>query len=106
MRDDAGYATVLAAGILLALVAVLGTVVVGVSYIRDAHLAQRAADFSAIAGAQELYFGREACVTATAIATRNGGTVTECIVRGDDLTVAVRVGRRVAVATAGPTIFI
>lgn len=106
MRDDAGYATVLAAGILLVLVAVLGTVVVGVSYIRNAHLAQRAADFSAIAGAQELYFGREACVTATAIATRNGGTVIECIVRGDDLTVAVRVGRRVAVSTAGPTIFI
>ena len=103
MRDDAGYATVLAAGILLALVAVLGTVVFGVSYIRDAHLAQRAADFAAIAGAQELYFGREACATATAIATRNGGTVTECIVRGGDVTVATCVGGRQALSTAGPT---
>lgn len=106
MRDDRGYATVLAAGILLALVALLGTLLYCVSLIHDAHVAQRAADLAAVAGAWAVYLGREGCDVAADIVARNGGAVTECIVRGDDLTIIVRVGSRTAVSTAGPTVLL
>ncbi|MDK6566167.1 Rv3654c family TadE-like protein [Corynebacterium pyruviciproducens] len=103
VRDDRGYATVLAAGVIVALVALVSVVVYGSQLLWDDHRAQVAADAAALAGAYEAYVGRDGCAAARTIASRNGGTVTECIVRGGDVTVATCVGGRQALSTAGPT---
>ncbi len=71
--------------------------------------AETAADLAALAGAQSLTgHGRAAappCAAAGRAAAANGGRLLECSVAGDEVTVAVAVGRPMparAVARAGP----
>lgn len=110
---DRGSATVLALG--LGAVLVLSTALPAVRGIVVAarHRAAVAADLAALAGAQSLPDDAAACVAASDIARANGGTVRNCTVSGDVVTVEVayefglgRLGRWVVVrrARAGPAL--
>jgi secretion/DNA translocation related TadE-like protein len=110
-RDDAGSATVLVlamAGVLVLIGAALGTVA---AMVQAHRLAQSGADLSALAGAQGLAAGRDACVEADRIAAANHVHLDACRVAGRDVLVTVRadgprwLGQRAdlsAQARAGP----
>lgn len=108
---EAGAATVL----VLAMVGLLCFVVVGlaasVGLVRSQRVAQSGADLAALAGATALGDGFSACDAAAEVAGANGTDLTECVVAGRQVRVAVRVpgaqwlGREVDVvagARAGP----
>ena len=100
--DDRGYATVVSAGIITAVVA-LAVVVAGiVSHVVGSHQAQVAADLSAVAAATALYTGHEPCSAARTTALLNSAQVGQCAIAGVDVTVTVSVGRAKATARAGP----
>lgn len=110
-RRERGSATVL-------MVMAIGVVVLcltGASAVLSAtqasHRARAAADLSALAGAQALIGAdaRSPCEVAAAVALRNGGSLVECSIVGDDLTVSVAtetswpgLGSAHARARAGP----
>jgi secretion/DNA translocation related TadE-like protein len=74
------------AGVLLMLTAALGVV----SAMVHAHrVAQSAADLAALAGAQRLAAGADACTAAGRIAEANGARMSSCQVTGPDVTVEV-----------------
>lgn len=100
--DDRGYATVLSAGIIAAVVALALVVAAVVSKVADTHRAQVAADLAAVAGATALYTGSDACAVAGETAHLNGAAVADCRITGADVTVAATVGRGEAAAKAGP----
>jgi len=90
-RRDRGSATLPAIaclGVLLLLGAALG---VTAAMVRAHRSAQSAADLAALAAATAAGRGGDACGAAAELARRNGGRVTGCTVRGDDVTVVVRV---------------
>lgn len=84
-------ATVAAAG-LLGLLLVVTWVSVGCVHVAIAsHRAAGAADLAALAGAQALRGGADACSAVSTTAQRNGGRVTACDVEGADVRVTVEV---------------
>lgn len=102
LRDDRGYATVLSAGIIAAVVALALVVAAVVGRVADSHRAQVAADLAAVAGATALHTGGDACTVSRQTAELNDAVVAECRISGADVTVTARAGRGEAVAKAGP----
>lgn len=102
MRNDDGYATITAAGIIASLTALLGLILWHVSGVIDSHQARLAADLSAVAGATAVYYASSACDQAQRTAELNGATVDSCREIEADVEVTVSVGRRQATARAGP----
>ncbi|MCX6483762.1 MAG: flp pilus-assembly TadE/G-like family protein [Mycobacterium sp.] len=109
-REDTGAATVLAAALVAALVAItLGGVWVG-SVAVARHRAQAAADLAAIAAAGRLPLGPDAaCAQARTIAAAMGAAMAACDIQNLDVVVAVTVrpgdriaGEARAAARAGP----
>jgi secretion/DNA translocation related TadE-like protein len=87
---DRGSATVYAAFALVCLTA-LGVTVSGFTAIATAkHRAAAAADLAALAGAQALQHGAEACSAAADLAVRNGAALVDCTVEGPVVTVIAR----------------
>ncbi|MDY5784955.1 Rv3654c family TadE-like protein [Corynebacterium sp.] len=102
LRDDDGYATVVSAGIIAAVVSLLLVVAALGTKVVDSHRARVAADLAAVAGAFALYAGSDPCRAAEETAQANGGAVQECSERAPDVTVTVRFGRGESTARAGP----
>lgn len=103
--DDHGYATILSAGIVAAVVALALVVAALVSRTADSHRAQVAADLAAIAGATALYTAQgdaDACAAARTTAELNDAAIADCQIIGPDVTVTVTLRRAEAVAKAGP----
>ena len=101
--DDSGYATVAAAGILVAVVMVVSLVLGIVALIGDSRRAANAANLAAVAAAYSEYLGRDGCAAAQRIAEANNTKLSSCRVVGRDVTVTVVIHGRTARATAGPT---
>ncbi|QFU97014.1 hypothetical protein KDY119_00507 [Luteimicrobium xylanilyticum] len=79
---ERGSGTVLVLG-LVAVVVLLGTVLAGLGQAQAARSgAQGAADLAAVAGADALRHGEDACAVARVVAARNGGTVDACADEG------------------------
>ncbi len=90
-RDERGSATLLVlamAGVLLLIGAALGVVV---AMVRAHRTAQSAADLAALAGAQAVQRGSDACGRATEIARANDARMSACSCRGSVVTVQVTV---------------
>lgn len=100
--DDHGYATILSAGIIAAVVALALVVAALVSRTADSHRAQVAADLAAIAGATALYGDGDACAVADETAELNGAAIADCQITGADVTLTAILGRAEAKAKAGP----
>ena len=62
-----------------------------VALIGARHQAEGAADLSALAGAQAVVEGKDACDAAQRIAAANGGSLVRCHVRGEIVEVRVEV---------------
>lgn len=106
IRNDDGYATVAAAGIIVAIVAVALSLVGVASHVVARHQGQLAADMAAVAAAESLARGHPACPAAERIATANHATLNSCRVGHRDVLVEVTAGisvtRAQAQARAGP----
>lgn len=108
--DDRGYATILSASIVAAVVSVAIVVAGIVTHVVNSHRAQAAADVSAVAAATAFYAGNDACEVADTTASLNHAEVVSCqLVGGEanagaitDALVSVKVGRSEAIARAGP----
>lgn len=92
--DERGAASVLVLSLAGMLVLVGAALSVVGALLVDHRTAQAAADLAALAGAQTLSDGRDACAAAARVAAANGGTVTSCSVAGAEV--------RVRVVVAGP----
>lgn len=103
-RGERGSATLPAVaclGLLLLLGAALGAVA---AVVVDHRTAQSAADLAALAAAQTVAGGGDACGTAGTVAVANGAEITRCSVDGLDARVEVRVaGPRWLGLAADPT---
>lgn len=89
-RDDAGAATVIAAGAIGVVAVLLGALVVLGAVVTTRHRAANAADLAALAGAAESVRGREAgCGRARELAERNGGRLASCTWLGWEVQVEV-----------------
>ena len=90
-RDEAGVVTLWGVAMigLLALVAVVAFALVGV--VAGHRRAQAAADLAALAGAQALRDGGDACASAARLAARNDGELPRCGVDQWSVEVAVLV---------------
>jgi secretion/DNA translocation related TadE-like protein len=90
VEREGGSATVYA-GIALVALTALGVTVSGFTAIAAAqHRAASAADLAALAGAQALQRGADACSAAADLASRNGAAVVECRVDGRTVEVVAR----------------
>ncbi|MCZ9309960.1 Rv3654c family TadE-like protein [Corynebacterium uberis] len=101
-RHEEGSATVAAAGMVVALVSLLGVIVGAASQVVAAHRAQVAADMAAVAGAWEAFGSGAACQEASRVAAANGAQMRSCAREGADVVVTATVGRRHATSRAGP----
>ncbi|HCT3315867.1 Rv3654c family TadE-like protein [Corynebacterium striatum] len=101
-NSDAGYATVVNAGIIVAIVSLLLGVTAVAGRVAARHEAQVAADMAAVAAAWDHARGRDACAQARETAAHNESTLRECRVVERDVIVTVAVRRVEAVARAGP----
>ncbi|MDJ0393508.1 flp pilus-assembly TadE/G-like family protein [Rhodococcus sp. G-MC3] len=107
-HDDDGYATILAAFALAALLVVVIAVVHVGSAVSSRHRAQSAADLSALAAAGALDRGvADACSAGELVVNRMGGDMIGCVVEDWDVVVEVSIsvelgvfGQRDAVASA------
>ena len=100
LRDDEGGATVLAAMVMSALIAVVVMVMHVGAAVGARHQAQSAADLAALAGAGALDRGvADACETARGLAIRMGTQLRECTI--DDWDVIVAVGQPVFLGRFG-----
>lgn len=100
-RDESGYATILALGAVLVLVAIFGMCLLLAERVIDAHRAQVAADMAATSGAFALIKG-DGCEVAAEIASWHQATLDSCEVHGEDLLVTTQFDDTVARARAGP----
>lgn len=90
MRDDRGFATVLAAGAVAVVVLLLGVCLALGSVVATRHRAATTADLAALAGAAEAVRGQEAgCARAGQLAAENGAVLRSCRWSGWDLEVTV-----------------
>ena len=105
-RDDDGYATVAAIGIIMAIAAVALALVGVASHIVARHQAQLAADMAAVAAAEGLSQGDLPCPVAQRIAGLNHASVVSCQADNRDVLLEVTAGVSVtsahAKARAGP----
>lgn len=102
LRSDDGSATVTAAGIISAVMALALTVAVLGAGVADSHRARVVADLSAVAAASALYRGEDGCAWAALTASHGGADVRSCDFDAGDVVVEVQVRRARAVARAGP----
>lgn len=102
LLDDAGSATVTATGIITAVVSLALVVAAAGAHTAHSHRVRVAADLAAVAGAQALYSGAEACLWAETTASHNGAQLRSCELRDGDIIVEVRRGTTDAAARAGP----
>ncbi|MDO5031876.1 Rv3654c family TadE-like protein [Corynebacterium sp.] len=100
--DDAGYATVVTAGIIAALTGLLIAVAAVGARVVARHEAQVAADLSAVAGAWSITRGNDACAAAEHTAGLNGAELVGCQVSDQDVIATATVRGREAIARAGP----
>lgn len=103
--DESGYATVAAAGVTAAVIALLSLIAWQAGALVAREQAQVAADLSAVAGAHALAAGAgdpEVCALAAETAGHNGAQLTACTVLAGDLITATRVRGQEAQARAGP----
>lgn len=110
-RDERGSAVPFAIaclGLLVLLAAALGVVA---AMVRAERRAQSAADLGALAAAQAVVHGRDACTAGGRVSAANGATVTSCEVSGREVRLRVEVtgprwlgqtGDLAAEARAGP----
>ncbi|MGV0326474.1 Rv3654c family TadE-like protein [Corynebacterium confusum] len=101
-RQEDGYATVTAAGIIVALASVLLAVAGIAAHVIARHEAQVAADLAAVAGAYALATGQDACAAAQRTTEHNAARLDTCTVSGRDVVVGASVRWRGAQAKAGP----
>lgn len=100
--NDEGSATVTAAGIAGALVMITLMMIYIVATTIDTHRAQVAADLAAVAAAEALYAGRDACQTAAVVTGYNHADLTNCQIDGTDVIVHATVRAAIVRAKAGP----
>ena len=101
-RGEEGGATVVGLGLVLALLALAGALA-GAGALAVAQAKARvAADLAAVAGAEELWRGGDACAAAAATAQANGARLRSCEIRLMDVEVVAVAASRAAVAVAGP----
>jgi secretion/DNA translocation related TadE-like protein len=98
-RDERGAVVVVALGLVAVLVFVAAVCVGTVAIVLSHRRAQTAADLAALAAAQALQSGGDACAAATGIAERHHVAVTRCVV--DGMTVVVAVADRLPRALGG-----
>ena len=99
---EEGYATIVTAGIIVAIVSLLLIVAAVGSRVAARHEAQVAADLAAVAGAWALATGEDACTAAGDTAALNGATLETCTESGRDVIVTAAVRGRSTQAKAGP----
>jgi len=87
-RGSVSLVVAACAGVLLVLGAALGVVTAMVKAHRDA---QAAADLAALAVARAVVRGGDACGAGADLAAANGAALVDCLVRGRDARVRVRV---------------
>lgn len=85
-RGSVTLLTIAMAGVLLLIGAALGTVA---AMVHAHRLAQSGADLAALAGAQALTTGRDACGEAERIALANAVSLDACVVDGQEVRVTV-----------------
>ena len=102
VREDAGSASVVTAGIAAALVSIFAVLLGAAALVLARHQAHVAADLGAVAGAFALYRGEDACATAREVVALNRAASESCRVEGADVVVAASVRGRTAWAKAGP----
>lgn len=102
LAGEEGYATVVSAGIIAAVTALLLAVAAVGSAVVARHEAQVAADLAAVAGAWEVAKGRDACTKAEEVSALNGAELDSCVIDGRDVEVTARLRGRSAIARAGP----
>jgi secretion/DNA translocation related TadE-like protein len=91
---ERGSATLFAVAVVGVLVLVGAALGVAGAMVHAHRVAQSAADLAALAGAQSLAKGGDACAAAAVIAAGNGVVVDSCVVEGFDV--------RLQVTAAGP----
>ncbi|MDF9717093.1 MULTISPECIES: Rv3654c family TadE-like protein [unclassified Nocardioides] len=110
-RDEGGFATVAALGMVMVLATVALAVAVGAALVVDHRRAQAAADLAALAGATALGGTGDACGAAASTAEANAARLASCEVIGRDVRVEVvvehdslagRVAELRGTARAGP----
>ena len=90
MSRDRGSATVWLAGLAALIGLATFAALVQGSAVIARHRAATAADLAALAAAVRVPDGAAAaCATARAVAARNGGSLTRCVLSGDDVEVEV-----------------
>jgi hypothetical protein len=102
LGNEEGSATITAAGIAGALVMITLMIIYIVATTIDAHRAQVAADLAAVAAAEALYEGADACHTATIVTGYNQADLTDCRIDGADVIVQATVRAATVQAKAGP----
>lgn len=102
LLDDEGAATVTAAGIITMLVSLALAVAAIGAHVADSHRCRVAADLAAVAGADALYRGRDACAWAQRTAAENSAAVESCDLDKGDVVVELRLRRASATSRAGP----
>lgn len=98
--NDDGYATVAAAGIIVAIVAVSLSLIGVASHVVARHQGQLAADMAAVAGAEAFARGKPPCAVAREIAEANHAAVDSCRADNHDVLVEVTAGISVTSASA------
>ncbi|MDK4326537.1 flp pilus-assembly TadE/G-like family protein [Corynebacterium propinquum] len=98
--NDDGYATVAAAGIIVAIVAVSLSLIGVASHVVARHQGQLAADMAAVAGAEAFARGEPPCPAARETAEANHATVDSCRTDNRDVLVEVTAGVSVTSASA------
>ena len=98
--NDDGYATVAAAGIIVAIVAVSLSLIGVASHVVARHQGQLAADMAAVAGAEAFARGKPPCPVAREIAEANHAAVDSCRADNHDVLVEVTAGISVTSASA------
>ena len=109
--DDDGAMTVLTAFAVAAVLVVTAAVLLVGRAAVAAHAVRSAADFAALAGAEALRTGQDACGAASGVAAANGAAVAGCTVDHHDVVIRAEIRvdlgpvgtrRASAVARAGP----
>lgn len=102
LGNDRGYATIVAAGIIVAIIGLLFVVLGAVRLVLADHQARLAADLSAVAGAWAVTQGEDGCAAARETARLNDAELLDCTIEGADVTVTATVLTRSVKARAGP----
>ena len=89
--DDAGFASLLAMGMVALLLLAAAVVTVAGSALEARHRAAATADLAALAAAQAVQRYEDGCQAAGLIAAGNGGVLVECRLDGGEVVVAVQI---------------